>query len=311
MANKKSGEKRPANLSLERRMAKHGWVFVSPVLIGFVLLYAEILANSLWFGFNDMSPGDSSYVLTWVGLKHFNHALFVDTEYVRNLTNTILSILVDIPLIILFSLFIATLLSRKIAGKSFFRAVFFIPAVVITGAVAAGGNNELVSSIGEMQGIETGAANELFTMQELQNLLGGAILSGGLYDYILSAVNNIFGVINKCGVQIIVFIAGLQSISPSVYEAASIEGANGWDCYWKITFPMIGPIIYVNVVYTIVDSFVGTDNHIMSTIYRTGVQESRVGYASAMAWIYFVVILAILGLSVLLINKVIMRRMKD
>lgn len=103
----------------------------------------------------------------------------------------------------------------------------------------------------ELEGISTGAgASGAFTMEDLQNLFGGAVMSSSLYTYILSIINNIFGVINQCGVQILIFIAGLQSISPSVYEAASIEGANGWDCYWKITFPLIGPMIYVNALHS-------------------------------------------------------------
>lgn len=203
----------------------------------------------------------------------------------------------------------ATLLNQKLPGRSVFRAIFFIPAVLVTGAIAASTDgNALTNAMNNLDGITTGAVSQgTFNIQDIQNLLGGSVLNNSIFNYLVDAINNIFGVVKQCGVQILIFIAGLQSISPSVYEAASIEGANGWDCYWKITFPLIMPMIYVNAIYTVVDSFTGSNNVVMKQVYELGIQQSKIGYASAYAWMYFVVILLILGI-IMLIMKLLMLR---
>ena len=166
----------------------------------------------------------------------------------------------------------------------------------------------MTNAMNNLDGITTGAVSQgTFNIQDIQNLLGGSVLNNSIFNYLVDAINNIFGVVKQCGVQILIFIAGLQSISPSVYEAASIEGANGWDCYWKITFPLIMPMIYVNAIYTVVDSFTGSNNVVMKQVYELGIQQSKIGYASAYAWMYFVVILLILGI-IMLIMKLLMLR---
>ena len=293
-------------------MAKHGWVFISPLLIGFAVFYLEILVRSALFSFQDVTPGDTSFQTAWVGLRHYYTALFVDTTYLRNLVNATVQLLYNVPLVIIFSLFVATLLNQKLRGSAVFRAIFFIPAVLVTGAIAAStSGNALSAAMNELEGISTGAgASGAFTMEDLQNLFGGAVMSSSLYTYILSIINNIFGVINQCGVQILIFIAGLQSISPSVYEAASIEGANGWDCDWKITFPLIGPMIYVNAIYTVVDSFTGSSNPIMKEVYSLGISQSKIGYASAYAWMYFAVIVLVLLAVTALMKLTMLRKTK-
>ena len=292
------------NLSLEKSMAKHGFVFVSPVILGFVLIYGEVLLNSVVFSFSDISPGTSSYIQSWVGWNNYYRALLVDPDFIQNLANTLTALLYQIPLVIVFSLFVASILSRRIPGRTFFRTVLFIPAILVTGAIASSNNNAMSSALGSLSGIDTGVVNKVkFSMADLQSLFGNSLLNSSVYSYIVNAINNIFNVINMCGVQILIFIAGLQSISPSIYEAASIEGANGWDCYWKLTFPMIIPMIYVNTVYTIVDSFVGSSNVIMRSVYSVGIEQSKIGLASAMSWIYFAVIAVVLLLVVLILNK--------
>ncbi len=285
-------------------MAKHGWVFISPLVIGFLFFYLEIIVKSFIFSFQEIAAGESNFITTWVGLEHYYNALFVEQDYLRNLVNITTQMLYNVPLVIIFSLFVATLLNQKLPGRSAFRAIFFIPAVLVTGAIAAStSGNALANAMNELDGIATGGISQgTFNMQNFQNLLGGSVLNDSTFNYLLDAINNIFGVVKQCGVQILIFIAGLQSISPSIYEAASIEGANGWDCYWKITFPLITPMIYVNAIYTVVDSFTGSDNVVMKQVYELGIQQSKIGYASAYAWMYFLVILLVLGLIVLIMN---------
>lgn len=279
--------------TMEKKMSKHGWVFVSPVVIGFVFIYFNVIGRSFLFSFQDIKPAENMFETTWVGLEHYYSALFVEVGYLRNLTELFIKMLYNVPLIIIFSLFVATLLYQRLPGKSFFRAVFFIPAVLVTGAIAdSTTGNMLAGAMNELETLANGSsALDIFSLQDLQNLLGGAVLNNQLFNYLLGAINNIFSVVKQCGVQILVFIAGLQSLSPSVYEAASIEGANAWDKYWKITFPLITPMIFVNALYTVIDSFTGSSNIIMRTIYELGISQSKIGYASAYSWLYFLVII--------------------
>ena len=294
------------NLSLDKRMAKHGWVFISPLVIGFVVFYADMLLQSLRYAFSEVTPGDSMVNLEFVGLTHFHRALFVENDFVRNVVQSAWQTLYSVPLVIIFSLFVATLLNRKLPGRSLFRAIFFIPAVLVTGAIAAStSGNALSNAMNEMGGIATGAVSDTFQLEDLQSLFGSAVLNDSLFSYILGAINNIFNVIKQCGVQILIFISGLQAINPSVYEAASIEGANGWDCYWKITFPLIGPMILVNAVYTVVDSFTASGNRIMTMVNDLGV--AHIGYASAIAWMYFVLILLVLLIVVAFLKLTVLR----
>lgn len=139
-------------------MAKHGWVFISPLLIGFAVFYLEILVRSALFSFQDVTPGDTSFQTAWVGLRHYYTALFVDTTYLRNLVNATVQLLYNVPLVIIFSLFVATLLNQKLRGSAVFRAIFFIPAVLVTGAIAAStSGNALSAAMNELEGISTGA----------------------------------------------------------------------------------------------------------------------------------------------------------
>ena len=297
---------KPKNLSLDKRMAKHGWVFISPLVIGFVVFYVDILLQSLRFAFSEVTPGDGMVNTAFAGLTHFHRALFVENDFVRSVVQSAWQTLYSVPLVIIFSLFVATLLSRKLPGRSLFRAIFFIPAVLVTGAIASSTSGNALSNVmNEMGGITTGATADTFRIEDLQSLFGAAVLNDGLFSYILSAINNIFNVIKQCGVQILIFISGLQAINPSVYEAASIEGANGWDCYWKITFPLIGPMILVNAVYTVVDSFTAANNQIMTMVNDLGV--AQIGYASAIAWMYFVLILLVLLIVVVFLKLTVLR----
>ena len=221
--------------------------------------------------------------------------------------------LAQIPIIIIFSLFIATLLNQKMKLKGFFRAVFFIPAVLITGVVATSGDgNVLLDSLQSGSGIVMEAgAQSVASGTFLQDLLTSIAMSESMSEYIISAVDNIFSIVNMCGVQILIFLSALQSVSPSIYESAKMEGANGWDCYWKITFPMISPMVYVCIIFTIIDSFVNSGNVIMTLVYDLGIKQNKAGIASSMSWLYSLVVLVFLGLATLIMRRFVFYQEKE
>ena len=162
-----------------------------------------------------------------------------------------------------------------------------------------------------MRGANAGVnTSSIFDMSDIENVLKNMYIGSDIIDYILGVINNIYNVVNRSGVPIILFLAGLQSISPSVYEAAYIEGASNWEVFWKITLPMISPVVLVNCIYTAIDGFTNSTNPIMLMVtdyLRPGFGH---GTVSAISWIYFVMICAFLAIIALLGRKLVFQQEK-
>ena len=288
--------------SLDKRKARVGWIFVLPFLIGFVFVYLPIIRDSFWLAFNEMTiVTGGGYSLEFVGLENFQKALFEDPGFVQKLISGIGQLAFEVPAILLFSLFMAVLLNQKMAGRAAFRAIFFLPVVLATGIMESiESANILGTYMGESSGIDDGsgasAASEIVSAMDIEMLFSNMKVGQGLVKYVVDIINNIYGIVNRSGVQMLIFLAGLQSISPAIYEACKIDGATGWETFWKITFPMISPMILVNAVYTIIDSFTTESNTVMS--YISGVASGTSGevVSTAMSWIYFLIVVLILAI---------------
>lgn len=287
--------------SLQRKKAIYGMLFVTPWLLGFLLLMLIPFVQSLLFSFNKLSLNAEGYSLQFVGLQNYHNIFFVDAWYVRTLTDAVTRMLLDVPLITFFSLFTATLLAQKFRGRMLARAIIFLPVVLASGVIAKLDNgNFLAQMIGSASADMEGNYSGLRSI-ELRPLLLQAGLSMDIVSYLTGAVDRIYQIISSSGVQILIFLAGLQSISPSLYEAAKIEGATGYESFWKITFPMISPLILTNVVYSIIDSFY--DNSLTQMIQDSAFGRLDFGVSSAMSWIYFLVISLLLAVSTYAISK--------
>lgn len=287
--------------SLDKRKARAGWVFVLPFIIGFAIVYLPIIVNSIRLSFYNMQiVTGGGYVLKWVGLENYEYALFKDPSFAQTLVTGMKELAFDVPAILLFSLFMAVLLNQKMAGRAVFRAIFFIPVILSTGIMeSVEGQNILGSYMEDASGINDGSANsaasEIVTAIDIERLFSSMKIGTELVDYVVSMINNIYDIVNRSGVQMLIFLAGLQSISPAIYEACRIDGATAWETFWKITFPMISPMILVNAVYTIIDSFTTDSNSVMA--YINSVYQSTDGQvrSSAMAWMYFLIVMLILA----------------
>lgn len=305
--------------SLQARKARVGWLFILPFLLGFVLIYLPIIYSSLKYSFNeiDILTG-GGYELVWVGINNYKAAL-ADATFVQTLLSGIEGLLVDIPTILLFSLFIAILLNQKMVGRAAFRAIFFIPVLLTTGLIASidASNvlNDYMSSTTE--GIDTGAsassgASQIVSATDLQSLFSSMAIGSDLVEFVTTAVNNIFDIVNRSGVQMLIFLAGLQGISPAIYESCQIEGASAWETFWKITLPMISPMILVNAVYTVIDSFTSENNAVMSyvnTLYNQAGDAKVI--SSAMAWMYFLIVILIVAIVAGIISAFVFYQKKD
>ncbi|MBZ4666700.1 sugar ABC transporter permease [Mahella sp.] len=293
-------------LTLEGKKAITGYMFIAPFLVGLFVFFIYPLIQSIIFSFHDLEVTATGYKLTYAGLNNFRRAFFVDPDFRRILVESITQMITDVPLIVMFSFFAATLLNQEFKGRAFARAVFFLPVILTSGVIVAIENSDMLLNMARSSFEEeatTGAAASVVQALELRRLLMQTRLDPRFIGYITGAIDNIYQVVTASGVQILVFLAGLQTISPSLYEAAIVEGATGWEKFWKITFPMISPLILVNVVYSIIDSFTRPTNQVMQMIMDAAFRQSSYGYSSAIAWVYFIAIMLILGIAVGIISR--------
>lgn len=291
--------------------------FLIPFLIGFFGLFLGIYINSLRFSFCSLEmKGIEGYDLHFVGWENYRFALLTDPKYVGNVTSSLSQMLALIPMVILYSLLMAVILNRNLKGRGFFRAVFFIPVILATGFV---NKADAYASVFTQQwqsisgGAETATtlANGLVSTMQIKEFISNLSFSPALTKYVVSAVDSIFNIVNVSGVQMMIFLAGLQSISPNIYEASDIDGATGWEKFWLITFPMISPMISVNVIYTIVDILTQPSNVIMQQIQQTSFNSNSMGVASAMAWMYFLVMAVSMGIIYFIISRYVYYQRKE
>lgn len=299
--------KKSRSKSLARSKARSGWVFVSPFLLGFFLIYLPMIVESIEFSFTRIEiQREGGYLLSFAGLEHYRYALFENTEFVRTLGSSIGQLLFNVPAIVVFSLFVAVLLNQKMRGRAIFRAIFFIPVIVSTGIIEyidlqdqmAETAGEIASGGGsisaETGGETSNTGNQIVDAMSVSKYFEGMAIGRELVAYVVQIVNGVYDIVNKSGVQMLIFLSGLQSISPAIYESCQMDGATAWETFWKITFPMISPMILVNAVYTVIDSFTSQDNRMMSfinSIYEGSKGQER---ATAMSWLYFIVVILIL-----------------
>lgn len=249
--------------SLSQRQAMKGFLFITPWLIGFIWFYARSLFMTVQFSFSEMivNPG-GGYTLDFVWLDNFIYAFRAHATYKQILTTSIGNMLVDVPLITFFSLFMAMLLNRKFRGRTLVRAIFFLPVILNADAIVDAISLSRVMMSGGISSASAemaASASSGMSVEYYIQMFSSLGLPEVLIEYISGAVSRISDIINASGVQIIIFIAALQSIPGSMYEVAKIEGATAYETFWKVTFPMVMPHIITNVVYTVVDSFTKSD----------------------------------------------------
>ena len=306
-------KKKRKTRSLDKVRARAGWFFVLPFIIGFITIYLPIVFQSIKSTFY---TGISTN-LQFAGWENYQTALFGyatsdGTNFITNIFAGLQQMAIDIPAILIFSLFMAVLLNQKMAGRAAFRAIFFVPVILSTGIMES---VEAMNSMGEMgeESIDTGAQNateNIVSVMDVQMLFSNLMIGQGLAKYVTQLINNIFAIVNRSGVQMLIFLAGLQSISPAIYESCQIDGASTWETFWKITFPMISPMILVNAVYTIIDSFTTKSNVTMSFIDAAKGSVGQV-VGDAMSWMYFLVVMLILALITAILSAYVFYQRRD
>lgn len=300
-------------ISYERKKRLYGYGFIALWIVGVIYMFIIPLFQSLWYSlcYTELvsEPGKlaeygmekAGMYTEWNGFGNYKDAFLTDQKFAPNLVKSLTETAYKVPLILVFSLFVALLLAQKFKGRTFARAVFFLPVLIATGPVLSVINGDMLS-----QGISNAEQfSSLFKvdfMDSFMSFLGLNIISQELTEALSTVTSMILNLIWNSGIQILIFLAALQQIPTASKEAAQMEGATGWEFFWKITFPTISPMILANLIYTVIDSFVASDNPVMQQVI-TQAQAWNHGFSSALAWIYFAIVGLALGIIVAIASK--------
>ncbi len=288
-------------LTYQKRRSLYGYGFLAFWLVGTVVWFLYPLANSLCYSFMDVTPGQGGMEGSWVGLKNYRYIFTGDPYYTQYLTDVLQETALKTPLILVFSLFVAVLLNQKFRGRAVARAIFFLPVIIATGPVY----NIINGDLAKTGTADAGQFSTLFSTDlvgELFQFLGIYGLDTRIQSGIEAVSNDIFGLVWSSGIQILMFLAALQSIPASAREAAQVEGATAWEYFWKITLPYVSPMVLACLIFTVIDSFTAPDNLVMGRVLALQ-GEWQYGYASAMAWVYFTIVMAALGVITMLMDQ--------
>jgi len=306
-------EIKKSRISYEKKKGLYGYGFIAIWIIGVIYMFIVPIFKSAWYSMcytELVTTADqaaqrgmtSAGIYTeWNNFGNYEEALFKNQDYLPKLTESLVAMVPQVIVVMIFSLFIALLLNQKFRGRTFARAVFFLPVLVATGPVLAVIKGD-ISTNGISSGEQFSALFQTDLVDELLQFLGIYNLNQQLTTTIQTITSDIFNLLWSAGIQILIFLAALQQIPVSAKEAASMEGATGWEFFWKITFPMISPMILANLIYTVIDTFIDSENPVMSIVLAQS-RGLRYGLSAAMAWIYFLIVAVALAIIVAIVSK--------
>ena len=284
--------------SYERKKQLYGYGFIALWIIGTVFYLIRPLFQVIIFSVGKISFNDTGYSLALVGLDNYIKVLTTDAIFIKQLTAAIGNIIYEVPVIVFYSLTIAIGLNKKFAGRTFMRAVFFIPVIVASGVVISILNGDIMAQL-VMSGQKS---SSMFSTGGIADYLFSIGLPKDIVNFLVDTANNVFDLSWKSGIQILLFIAALQTIPSTLYEASKIEGATGWEIFWKITLPKVTPMIILAVVYTVIDSFTDYNNELMKTI-QTQSRAMNIEISSVMSLVYFFCIMLLTGIIYFVVNR--------
>ena len=292
-------------LKYKHKRALFGYGFITPWLIGFIFFFLVPVISSLIMSFNDISLKGVKLKYSFVGIENFMYAFTGDEKFLPYLSECLLDLVINVPLILICSFFFSLILNQSFKGNTIMKVVFFLPVVLGNGVFTLY-QTQLMEiqgvAVEMMQSESTGMLGE-FTSGGLISFMSEAGLPEAVLEYLTIPIERIYTLMSKSGVQTFIFLSGLKAVPSSLYESAYVEGCSPWDSFWKITLPMVSPMIIVNTIYTIVDSFAAEDNTLLNYIYDIGLRNTRFGLSASMAWIFFVILGVIVALVLWLINK--------
>lgn len=292
-------------LKYKHKRVLDGLGFIMPWLIGFILFFIIPIVNSLRMSFSEVFISGTELGYKFKGIENFKYAFTGDENFVPHLSEALLELAINVPIILVCSFFFALILKQDFKGNTVMKIVFFLPVILGNGVFALY-QTELMTAQGvTVEAIQSESQSALgsFTSSGLLQFMSDAGLPQAVLKYLTVPIERIYELMSKSGVQTFIFLSALKGVSPSLYEAAHVEGCSAWDSFWKITLPMVSPMIIVNVVYSLVDSFAAEDNTLLNYIYDIGFTKTQFGLSSAMSWIFFVILGVIVAVILWVLNK--------
>lgn len=293
--------------SYEQKKKIYGFLFMVPWIIGFLLFFAKPLLQSFLFSFSRVSMTETGLKMEFLGLEEYRYILFESAMYVDNIGDSVTAFLYQIPIIFILSYIVAVVLNGKFRGRAFFRSIFFVPVIITTGVVMQYIKGDPVMEA--MRGAESSSIylSGLIDFNEVFNDLG---IPQNIGNIIFGYVEDIFNLVWNSGIQIVLFISGLQSIPEQLYEVSKVEGATKWEEFWYITTPMMSTTINLVLCFTAIDFCMGESNKVMKQAYTVLTDDQNYGQSSAMMWLFFAGIGILFGIVLLLINKKIFKKLE-
>lgn len=283
---------------LESLKSKYGLAFISPWIIGLLLFFIFPIAKSIYYVFCNVSLTSSGIKSVFTGFENFNYIINKDPQYMKLLTESLGKIAYSLPIIVILSMLLAIILNTKFKGRIFFRGLFFLPVIIATGVVMElifQTNSGDVASIGVDESV---ASN----MIDIDSIIGALGIPTQISEYLIAIFGNLFELVWSSGIQIILFVSGLQTIPDLLYEVAKVEGCTKWEEFWYITFPMLSRVTILVIVFTIIELLTAKTNVLMSMIFQI-LANLEYGTAAAMAWFYFLIVGLVLGAFMFILNK--------
>ena len=286
----------------EKLKRRNGQLFLLPWSIGFILFFLFPLVQSLRYSFSEVHLDYGKVHVKFIGLENYKNLLFKNPDFIDNLTTSLTKFIVSFPVILVLSLVLAIMLNQKFRGRVLFRTMYFLPVIIASGVVIEFlmRTNYSIQSLG----VSSSLQEDMFSSTQILDFLG---LPPQIETYFISIMGNLMTALWNCGIQIILFISGMQAIPDLLYEVAHVEGANKWEEFWYITFPQLSRVTVLVIVFTTVEMLTSKTDVVMETAYAY-MKSQMYAESSAMMWIFFVVIGSFMGLLVFLFNRFCIKR---
>lgn len=277
---------------LENLQKRYGYIFVTHWIVGLVMFFAYPLISSVIYSFSEVTIEPGNIDIDFVGLKFYKYILMQDPNYVNDLRDSVLMIFYSLPIIISLSLILAVLLNQKFKGRALIRAIFFLPVIISSSAIL-----NILSNPPIYMNIMSGEG-----VIDYVSIIDNLDMPSFITPVLTFLLNSTMSLVWNCGVQVILFLAGLQSIPLSLYEVSKIEGANKWEEFWLITVPSLRNIISLVIVFTMIELFTDMKNKVVSGAYGLMVSQ-KFGESSSMLWFYFSIVIAVIGTIYIAYNR--------
>lgn len=286
---------------LDKIKSRYGYKFIALWLIGQLMFFIVPVLNSIRYSFSEVELTSGKVVTTFYGLEHYKEIFVSNPLYVDNLRDAVSNMMTSLPIIISLSMVMALILNQRFRGRLAFRGIFFLPVIIASGVIMHVLQSKYLSV--PLFNMASGMEYEYGGMIDFNEILSDLELPSQIMQLFAQYLSNVFGLIWSCGVQILLFLSGLQGIPEQLYEVSKIEGATKWEEFWYLTIPMMKDVILLVLVYTMITLFTAVDNPVIAQAYSTMRDSQIYGESSAMLWGYFVLVGIIMGIVLLAYNR--------